>query len=311
MKVKGSLHLVCSEFSKSAWENQPIMMTVPFTVAGNASHLFESVFADVLLRLIPGREATSWLLHHVLLYSLCVALGTPNHTWAFTRWKTEFYYVTFLLYLFHNTHGIMLILKIDVFSWLGFPLEADPERKIYVQILNLEEKQEALAESREWESEGKATKSHIFKQVSSVGSWGSFLLGGSRRPRRTCLGVVPSEGWEELGYLSSTSTSGWLRTAPGTLTPPHFLRASWPDWEKALRQSHRKGVCWRMLWVGIYWDDEFLEDVSGALIPSASCLWVSYTTCRCHLSRVKRALQNIYYKKGMLGLIELRTIGLS
>lgn len=28
-------------------------------------------------------------------------------------------------------------------------------------------------------------------------------------------------------------------------------------------------------------------------------------------SAVKRALQNIYYKKGMLGLIELRTIGLS
>lgn len=113
--------------------------------------------------------------------------------------------------------------KLTYFLDLGSPPEADPQRKICVQILHLGEKQEALAESREWESDGKATKSHIFKQVSSVGSWGSFLLGGSRRPNRTCLGVVPSEGWEELGCLSSTSTSGWLRTAPGTLTPPSLL----------------------------------------------------------------------------------------
>lgn len=113
--------------------------------------------------------------------------------------------------------------KLTYFLDLGSPPEADSQRKICVQILHLGEKQEALAESREWESDGKATKSHIFKQVSSVGSWGSFLLGGSRRPNRTCLGVVPFEGWEELGCLSSTSTSGWLRTAPGTLTPPSLL----------------------------------------------------------------------------------------
>ena len=49
-------------------------MTVALMV-GNTSRLFESASADVLWRMIPGREATSGLLHYMLLNSLHAALG--------------------------------------------------------------------------------------------------------------------------------------------------------------------------------------------------------------------------------------------